>query len=217
LGSGLKSINVGDHVLGIFKDEDKIDSGFDYLKDGFERKEAIMMMTDELSKEEIRNRLSQSWKINNLDELEANRSIILKTPQEMLFPQGNFQVKLNVAIWKEWTDTVREYGKSSLRIFADSSCVMKHGFVNEVHKLENALDEKFDYPCTILCAYTPDDIKKIGKEGLRKLKEHHSIVWQAEKRGESNEEQTRKCKRCGKEFQTDSDANYCSFECTYDI
>ena len=54
------------HNLGIYSSRDpKIEEGLQYLRIGFEQKnEAILMVIDELSKNKVRNKISNEWKIS---------------------------------------------------------------------------------------------------------------------------------------------------------
>jgi hypothetical protein len=171
-----------------------------------------------MSKDSIRSQIIEKWNVD-VDVLEANRSIILKTPQEILYPYGNFRRNSKSILWKEWTDIVTENGKSGLRIFVDTSAMFKAGLEKQVIAFESSLDKKFDFSCIVVCAYTPKDIKKVGTVGLQTLREHHNIHWlhTEEKSTVSPQGRVRKCKTCGKEFETDTDEIYCSFTCAYNI
>ena len=77
------------HVLGIYSTpQRKIEEGLEYLRIGFEENnEAILMVTDELTKEEVRNEIIKKWNISKYDlqDLERNSIINIKTPKETLF------------------------------------------------------------------------------------------------------------------------------------
>jgi hypothetical protein len=50
----LNSIEIGDHILAIYQDkESEFNEAFQYLKDGLEKDETVMIITDRLSHDEI--------------------------------------------------------------------------------------------------------------------------------------------------------------------
>ena len=97
--------------------------------------------------------------------------------------------------------------------------MIKAGLENQVLKFESSLEKSFDFPCTIVCAYSPENLKKFGSHGVEILKNHHNVIWydKDEKLAPEDVGGKRICKTCRKEFETNSDELYCSFECAYDI
>jgi hypothetical protein len=210
-----KTVNVGDHIFAISDDATKITTALNFMKIGYEKNEAVMLISD-LNKDKIRDTISKEWKVD-VDTLEANRHIFLKTPDEVIYSQGTFPSKSKTVIWKDLANLSLENEKSGLRIFNDVSAMINAGLENQVLKFESTLDKKFDYPCTIVCSYSPDNIKKMGAHGVQILKDHHNVIWYDKKEnlGSEQVEVKRNCKKCGKEFESNTDAIYCSFECAY--
>ena len=64
--SALTQTEDNSHILGIYSSpQRKIEEGLEYLRIGFEEKnEAILMITDELTKDEIRNEIIKKWNIS---------------------------------------------------------------------------------------------------------------------------------------------------------
>ena len=77
------------HVLGIYSTpQRKIEEGLEYLRIGFEENnEAILMVTDELTKEEVRNEIIKKWNISKYDlqDLEKIALSILKLLRKLIF------------------------------------------------------------------------------------------------------------------------------------
>ena len=76
-------------MLGIYSSpQRKIEEGLEYLRIGFEEKnEAILMITDELTKDEIRNEIIKKWNIpqDYLTYLEKNAIINIKNSKKFYF------------------------------------------------------------------------------------------------------------------------------------
>jgi hypothetical protein len=213
----LQTVKQGDHIFSITDEAKIITTAFDFLKIGLDKNEAVMLIS-ELDKDMIRETISKEWNVE-IDSLEANRHIIIKTPKEVLFAEGTFSRNSSSSFWEDWANLSLENGKAGLRIFIDVSSIIKAGLEKQVLKFESSLEKKFDFPCTVVCAYSPENMKKFGSHGVEILKNHHNVIWYDEddNLASGQVKGKRTCKTCGKEFETNSDELYCSFECTYDF
>ena len=85
--SRITQIQDNSHILGIYSSpQRKIEDGLEYLRIGFEEKnEAVLMITNEQTKNELRNEIMKKWKIspNKLADLEKNSIINLKSSTEV--------------------------------------------------------------------------------------------------------------------------------------
>jgi len=187
----LQTVKQGDHILSITDEAKKITTAFDFLKIGFDKNEAVMLIS-ELDKDMVRETISKEWNVE-IDSLEANRHIIIKTPEEVLFADGNFSRNSSSSFWEDWANLSLENDKDGLRIFIDVSPMIEAGLENQVLKFES--------------------------HGVEILKNHHNVIWYDKDDNLSAREVEGKriCKTCRKEFETNSDELYCSFECAYDI
>ena len=212
-----KAINVDDHIFAISDDARIISTALEFMKIGFEKNEVVMLIS-EMDKEKIRNTISKEWKVD-VDVLEAQREILIKNPEEVLFPGGIFPINSKKLIWEELAENSVKIGKSGMRIFIDVSVMIKKGLEDQVIKFESTLDKKFKFPCTIVCSYSPENIKKMGSYQVEILKNHHNITWYDREDHIESQKQGKKrnCKACGKEFETTNDSIYCSFECAYEL
>ena len=214
----LQTVKQGDHIFSITDEARKITTAFDFLKIGLDKNEAVMLIS-ELDKDMVRETISREWHVE-IDSLEANRHIILKTPEEVLFGDGAFQTNSGPSsFWEDWANSSLENGKVGLRIFIDVSPMINAGLENQVLKFESTLEKKFDFPCTIVCAYSPENMQKFGSHGVEILKNHHNVIWydKDDNLSSGEVEGKRTCKTCGKKFETNSDELYCSFECAYNF
>ena len=121
--SPLTQIQDNSHILGIYSSPHcKIEEGLEYLRIGFEEKnEAVLLITDELTKDEVRNEILKKWKISvkELANQEKNGVITIKSSR-------NFYFSTNILdydkILKQYSDTANKAiakGKRGLRAFAD--------------------------------------------------------------------------------------------------
>jgi len=61
--------------------ETELEEAFEFLKFGLERNEVIMLITDGMSKDDIRKKISIEWNVD-ADALERNGYLIIKTTPE---------------------------------------------------------------------------------------------------------------------------------------
>jgi hypothetical protein len=87
--SRLEKVEIGNHNIVIYPDhKSKLDEAFAFLRQGLQNGEAIMLITEDISKDEIRSSMAREWGVD-VAELEARGEIIIKTTQEWYFPKGS--------------------------------------------------------------------------------------------------------------------------------
>ena len=102
--NSLESIKQGDHIFSITDEARKITTAFDFLKLGLDKNEAVMLIS-ELDKDMIRETISKEWEVD-IDSLEANRHIMIKTPEEVLFADGTFHRNSGSSFWEDWANFI---------------------------------------------------------------------------------------------------------------
>ena len=129
------------HILGIYSSpQRKIEDGLEYLRIGFEKKnEAILIITNELTKNEVRNEIMKKWKIspNKLTDLEKNSIINIKSSTEAYFSTNRID---RDKIGKQFSDLANkaiEKGKRGLRAFGDIKIFFEKGLKNMLLNLKN--------------------------------------------------------------------------------
>ncbi len=169
-------LHTGDHILGVYPNKEiELDVAFKFLKDGLQRNETVMLVTDALPKTKIRNRMSNEWKVD-VNELEAKKSIIIQTTKEWYFPDGSLTANKITARWSDLVNYSRNNGKR-LRVFEDTSSFFKRGFARELVHYESTLERRFSYPITAICGYVYEEIDALTPKQFRILQEHHNLVW----------------------------------------
>jgi hypothetical protein len=176
-GLRLQDIEAHDHLFAVFPDvKTKLDGAFHFLEEGIHKSEAVMMITDEMTKREMLDRMSIDWHVDAYY-LERNGDITVKGVKEWYFPDGTLRIDRIVANWMTVTNLAISKGKSGLRVFGDASPFFKNGFTKELVEYESALDVKFiALPLTALCGYSDDDVEMLSASQIESLQQHHKLI-----------------------------------------
>jgi len=172
-----QTVETGNHIVAIYSDKDaELDEAFEFLKSGLEKNEIIMLIIDDISKDEIRKKINAEWNVD-ADTLEKNGHLIIKTTPEWYFPYAQPSVhKLNT-VWISMIDYPHIKGKNGVRVFADMSAFFRYGFVRELILYESTLEKEFDFPFTMICAYKSKDIETLNQTQQNTLIRHHHLMW----------------------------------------
>jgi MEDS: MEthanogen/methylotroph, DcmR Sensory domain len=176
--SPITQIADNSHLLGIYSSpQQKIEEGLEYLRIGFEKKnEAILMITNELTKNEVRNEIIKKWKIspNKLADLEKNSIVNIKSSTEVYFSTNRID---RDKIGKQFSDLANkaiEKGKKGLRAFGDIKIFFEKGYEKYIIEFEKSFPPSFDFPMTSICAYDLDDFEKLDQQSRKILFDHHN-------------------------------------------
>jgi hypothetical protein len=173
----LQTIEQGNHIIAVYPNKDeKFNEAFAFLKDGLQRNETIVITTTDLSKSEIRARMGNEWKVN-IAELESKGDIIIRTTEEVYFPDGIPNIQRTMALWSTLVENSLSKGKRGMRVFGDMSTFFKHGFTKELLEYESCLEQRFNFPAIGICAYDSKDIEIMTLDQIRQLQQHHNPVW----------------------------------------
>lgn len=171
----LDSIDTGDHIFRIYDDvEREMNEAFEFLKAGLDRNEAVMLLTDELSKDDLRERIKSEWRVD-VNALEAKDQIILKTVSEWYHFADSFDAKKMISQWGALTEFMKIRGRIGLRVFEDTSAFFKGGFTEKLVRYESINHKRFEIPLTMICAYKKKDIDSLSLKQYNILRNHHSI------------------------------------------
>lgn len=84
----LETLELGNHAIAVYATkEEKFNEAFAFLKEGLSRNEVVVLTTADLPKDEIRARMTREWNVDVL-ELESRGDVIIKTTEEIYFPDG---------------------------------------------------------------------------------------------------------------------------------
>lgn len=173
----LQTLEVGNHVIAVYSTkEEKYNDAFAFLKEGLKRNEVIVFTTTDLTKDEIRARMRSEWKVD-VSELESKGEIIIRTTEELYFPDGVPNIPRTIALWSTLVENSLNKGKRGLRVVGDMAAFFRNGFTKELLEYETCLEQKFDFPAIGICAYDSIDIENMTTGQLKQLRERHNPVW----------------------------------------
>ncbi len=175
--SRLESVQIGNHIIAIYQNQETaFDEAFKFLKNGLDNNEMIMIITDRLSKEDIRKRMKKEWNVP-VKNLESRDFIQIKTTDEWYYSHGFPDPAELSAYWGAMSEIARVRGKTGFRVFADTHDFFKKGYGNDLVNYESTLDSKFDFPFTVICAYDSNDIQNLTPLQCDILFSHHDPIW----------------------------------------
>lgn len=117
----LVQVEVGNHIVAVYPDKKtKLDEAFEFLRPALERNEIAMIITDDMTKDEIRERMTKEWNVK-VAELEEKGDIVIKSVTEWHLLDGSLNAQRTVALWnmlaeqtiarKEWCSRGRRHGR----------------------------------------------------------------------------------------------------------
>ena len=171
------TVETGNHIAVVYSHKDEeLEEAFEFLKSGLEKNEIIMLIMDDISKDEIRKKINNEWNVD-ANTLEKNGYLIIKTTPEWYFPYAPPSVhKLNT-VWISMIDYPYIKRKNGVRVFTDMSAFFRYGFVRELILYESTLEKEFDFPFTMICAYKSKDFETLNQKQQNMLIEHHHLMW----------------------------------------
>jgi hypothetical protein len=178
LAQRLHTIEQGNHILAVYPSkEEKFNEAFAFLRDGLERNEVVVITTTDLPKDKIHARMENEWQLD-VTELESRGDIIIRTTEEIYFPDGIPNIQRTIALWSTLVENCLDKGKRGMRVFGDMSAFFKSGFTKELLEYESCLEQRFNFPIIGICAYDSKDIyNNVTLEQIKQLHQHHHIVW----------------------------------------
>ncbi len=173
----IQSVKTDNHILGVYTNQEtQLRVALDFLKDGIKRNEMGMLITDEIPKSEIRKKIRSSWQVE-LDKLEANNSVVIKTTPQWYFPFASFNIDRLMTKWSDLMNRYHEIGASGLRVFADMTPFFRYGFSRELLIYESKLERKLGPSVTLVCSYRYENVDRLTARQFRRLQEYHRQVW----------------------------------------
>jgi hypothetical protein len=122
-----QNLEVGNHILSIYNNrEAKFNEIFDFLKIGLLQNEVAMMITEELTKEEIIKKMNANLSDKNIEEMINNGDFIIKSTSEWYFQGGVPRIQRTKALWAELLNRLAKRGKKGLRVVGDVYAFFKY-------------------------------------------------------------------------------------------
>ncbi|MGN6821416.1 MAG: MEDS domain-containing protein, partial [Candidatus Nitrosocosmicus sp.] len=131
-----------------------------FLRNGFLRNEVSMLITEELTKKEILDKMNAKLINKNIEEMVDNGDFIVKSTSEWYFVGGVPSIQRTKSLWAELLNRLSQRGKKGLRVVRDVSAFFKYGLQKQLLEYEPSLEQKFDFPLTAICTYNKQDLSK---------------------------------------------------------
>lgn len=173
-----QTIEHGNHIIAVYPNKDeKFNEAFAFLREGLQRNEVVVLTTTDLLKDEIRTRMRKEWEVD-VKELELRGDIIIRTTEELYFPDGIPNIQRTMALWSTLVENCLGKDKRGIRVFGDMSAFFRRGFTKELFDYESCLGQRFNFPAIGICAYDSKDIhNKMTSEQIRQLQRYHNPAW----------------------------------------
>jgi hypothetical protein len=151
-----------------------IEQSLQFLKVGLlEMDEDILLMTDQLPKDRIREKIAKELNID-VKNLEANGRIMLVTFPEWHLIDGKFDIRRSKTMMEKMVRKSIDRGRKGFRSVVDMNPFFDTGMIPHLVAWESSLEKQFDLPITLLCAYSEDNIKQLDNSAMTVIQQHHN-------------------------------------------
>jgi archaellum biogenesis ATPase FlaH len=199
-GSDLDSslVRSTNHILAIYPNSrEKLDAAFRFLNDGLLNNEAVLLITDEITREDAIARMEKDYAgFDVLDLLERGVISIKSTGQCHLirdsFHDSGTQIKWKKNVVESLLNsffienTLKKEKVSGLRAFGDTKSFFNKdkrssndkspfSFIDNLVEYECSLKKHFPFPLKVICAYEEADIVQFNNLEFRSLLKHHGV------------------------------------------
>ncbi len=165
----------GEHFLVAFETpEELMEQSLRFLKIGLlEKDEDILLVTGQLPKNIISERIAREWNVD-VKSLEENGRIMLMTFPEWHLIDGKFDIKRSKTMMVKMVRKALDKGRKGFRFVVDVNPFFSTGMLKHLIVWESSLERQFDLPITSLCAYSEDNIQKLNNSVMATIQQHHN-------------------------------------------
>ena len=173
--SAIARARSGEHFLVAFETpQELIEQSLQFLKIGLlEKDEDILLVSDELPKDRIRERIAKEWNVD-VESLEQEGRITLMTFPEWHLIDGKFDIKRSKTMMVKMVRKALDRGRKGFRSVVDMNPFFSTGMLRHLVSWESSLEKQFDLPITSLCAYSKDNIKQFDNSIMAVVQQHHN-------------------------------------------
>jgi two-component system, OmpR family, response regulator ChvI len=167
--SAIRRAHTGDHIVVSFEtNQELIEQSIDFLKVGLlDKDEDILLMTDALPKDRIREKITKEWNAaEDVNSLEQKGKISLMTFQEFHQSDGKFDAKRSKARMAKMAQKAVDNGRKGLRFVNDANTFFSSGMTQQLIDWELSLEKQFELPITLVCAYTEENIIQLNNSPM---------------------------------------------------
>lgn len=173
--SSVARARSGEHFLVAFETpQELMEQSLRFLKIGLlEKNEDILLVTDELPKNTIRERIAKEWNVD-VESLEQNGRITLMTFPEWHLIDGKFDIKRSKTMMVKMVRKALDRGRKGFRSVVDMNPFFSTGMIQHLVSWESSLEKQFDLPITSLCACTSDKVEQLDNSAIVVMQQHHN-------------------------------------------
>ncbi len=173
--SALARARSGEHFLVAFENrQELIEQSLQFLKIGLlENDEDILLVTDELPKDRIREKISKEWNVD-VKSLEQNGRITLMTFPEWHLIDNKFDIQRSKIMMAKMVQKALARGRKGFRSVGDMNPFFDTAMTRQLIDWESSLEKQFELPITSLCAYSQDNIEQFDNSNLMVMQQHHN-------------------------------------------
>jgi CheY-like chemotaxis protein len=175
--SAITRASKGEHFLIAFETpQELIEQSLQFLKTGLvENGEDILLVTDELPKDRILEKIAKEWNVD-ASTLEAKGRITLMTFREWHLIDDKFDIKRSKTMMTKMVRKSIEGGRKGLRSVGDMNPFFSNGMIQELVTWESSSEKQFELPVTSLCAYIRDNLEQLDNSGIVVMQKHHNMI-----------------------------------------
>lgn len=175
--SAVARARKGEHFLIAFETpQELIEQSLQFLKTGLlENGEDILLVTDELSKDRIREKIAKEWNVD-ASTLEANGRITLMTFREWYLIDDKFDIERSKIMMTKMVRKSIEGGRKGLRSVGDMNPFFSTGMIQQLVAWESSLEKQFELPVTSLCACIIDNVEQLDNSAIKVMQQRHNRI-----------------------------------------
>ena len=172
--SAIARARSGDHFLIVFETpQELIDQSLQFLKIGLlEKDEDILMVTDELPKDKIREKIAKEWNVD-VRSLETSGRITIMTFREWHLIDGKFDIKRSKIMMSSMVQKALDSGRKGFRSVGDMNPFFSTGMIQQLLAWESSLEKQFELPIISLCGYTQDKLEQLDNSAIAVMQQRH--------------------------------------------
>jgi DNA-binding response OmpR family regulator len=182
--SAVARARSGEHFLIVFETpQELIDQSLQFLKIGLlEKDEAILMVTDALPKDTIREKIAKEWNVD-VRSLEASGRITIMTFREWHLIDDKFDIKRSKIMMAKIVQKALDSGRKGFRSVGDMNPFFSRGMIQQLLAWESSLEKQFEIPIISLCGCTRDKVEQLDNSAIEVMQQcHHRTIGVPSKR-----------------------------------
>jgi DNA-binding response OmpR family regulator len=163
-----------EHFLTVFETpQELVDQSLRFLKIGLlEKDEDILMVTDALPKDRIREKIATEWNVD-VGSLESSGRITIMTFREWHLIDDKFDIKRSKIMMAKMVQKALDNGRKGFRSVGDMNPFFSTGMIHQLLAWESSLEKQFELPIISLCGYTQDKLEQLDNSAIAVMQQCH--------------------------------------------